>query len=226
MKTLITAHSGADGYPENSMAFVDYALCSGADALEVDVRRGATGELVIGHDAPAIDAPTLREVMKRAANGGRARLNCDLKEAGLEAEVCAAAKAAGLAGRLILTGTVDAERWRAEAALRETAEVWLNIEEYVPELYLNYRELPDFELRAAEEMLAVCARCGVGVVNMNHMLVTRRFLERLAEKGVGLSAWTVDDERSLRWFLLRGAANITTRRAQAALALRGAQAEQ
>ncbi len=43
MKTLITAHSGADGFADNSLAFVDYALHSGADAVEVDVRRGAAG---------------------------------------------------------------------------------------------------------------------------------------------------------------------------------------
>lgn len=222
MKTLITAHSGADGFPDNSVAFVDYALQSGADALEVDVRRGATGELVIGHDAPAVDAPTLREVTKRVAACPDIRLNCDLKEPALEAAVCTLARENGMAGRIILTGTVDAERYRADTGIRETAEAWLNIEEYVPDIYLNYREIPDFELRAAEEILAVCTRCGVDTVNMNQMLVTRRFLERLAEKGVGLSAWTVNDEENLRWFFLRSVKNVTTRTARTALALRDA----
>ncbi len=225
MKTLITAHSGADGYPDNSLAFVDYALQSGADALEIDVRRGAAGELMLGHDAPAADAPALREALRRVAAHPAVRLNCDLKEPGLEEAVCDAAREYGLAGRVILTGTVDAERCARLARLRETAEVWLNIEEYVPRFYYNYREIPDFELRAAEEIAAVCARCEIGTVNMNQALVTRRFLENLAARGVGLSAWTVNDEESLRWFFARGAANVTTRTARTALRLRGEMAE-
>ena len=36
---MITAHSGADGTKENSLEFVAYAMQTGADALEVDVRR-------------------------------------------------------------------------------------------------------------------------------------------------------------------------------------------
>ena len=39
METLITAHTGADGRPDNSLEFVEYALGCGADTLEVDVRR-------------------------------------------------------------------------------------------------------------------------------------------------------------------------------------------
>lgn len=42
-KTLITAHSGADGTPENSMEFVRHVLAAQADVLEVDVRTGKTG---------------------------------------------------------------------------------------------------------------------------------------------------------------------------------------
>ena len=41
-KTLITAHSGADGTPDNSMEFVRYALTRQADVLEVDVRMEKT----------------------------------------------------------------------------------------------------------------------------------------------------------------------------------------
>ena len=36
--TNITAHSGSDGTPDNSMEFVHYALTTSADALEIDVR--------------------------------------------------------------------------------------------------------------------------------------------------------------------------------------------
>lgn len=62
-KTLITAHSGSDGTPDNSLACVRYAISTAADAFEVDVRRLADGTLALGHDAADHTAPTLREVL-------------------------------------------------------------------------------------------------------------------------------------------------------------------
>ena len=83
-KTLITAHSGSDGTPDNSLACVRYALSTAADAFEVDVRRLADGTLALGHDAADHTAPTLREVLALAAAKPGVRINCDLKERGLE----------------------------------------------------------------------------------------------------------------------------------------------
>ena len=38
MSAIITAHSGSDGTPDNSLEFVRYALSCPVEALEVDVR--------------------------------------------------------------------------------------------------------------------------------------------------------------------------------------------
>lgn len=214
METLITAHSGADSRPDNSLEYVAYALGCGADALEVDVRRRPGGDLAIGHDEASADAPTLEEVLRMTAERPGIKLNCDLKEPGLEREVCRLAEAAGLSGRLILSGTVDA------LCAAPGAEIYLNLEEYVPDLYLNYREIPNFELEAAEKIAAVCAGAGIRTVNAYQGLITRRFAQTLAEAGVGLSVWTVNDAWELNWFLDLGVRNITTRKAALALELR------
>lgn len=219
-KPLLTAHAGADGTPDNSLAFVRYALTLPVDAFEVDVRRNADGVLALGHDEAGADAPTLETVFALAAAHPTMRVNCDLKPTGLEREVCALAQQMGLAGRLVLSGTVDAAVWAADEMLRQTAEVYLNIEEYVPDIYVSYREIPDFELQAAARIAAVCKEHGIGTVNINQMLVTRRLVETLARDGIGLSAWTVNDANELRWFLGAGVRNITTRAAKRALALR------
>lgn len=214
METLITAHSGADGRPDNSLQFVAYALECGADALEVDVRRKPGGALAAGHDEAGPDAPALEKVFRMTAGHPCIKINCDLKEPGLQAEVCRLAEAAGLAGRLILSGTVDA------FAPAPGAEVYLNLEEYVPDLYLRYREIPDFELEAAKKITAVCKASGIRAVNAYQGLVTRRFAETLGRSGIGLSAWTVNNAWELKWFLGLGVRNITTRKAALALALR------
>lgn len=217
METLITAHTGADGKPDNSLEFVAYALESGADALEVDVRR--RGErLAIGHDAAGADAPLLEEVFRMTAACPGVRINCDLKEPGLEEDTALLAAREGLAERLIFSGTVDAFRWIP------CGEIFLNLEEYVPDLYLNYREIPNFELQAAETVCGVCGRTGIRTVNMYQGIVTRRFAELLKKEGIGISAWTVNDAWELEWFLKLGVRNITTRRARLALELRSARA--
>lgn len=218
MMTLITAHSGADGTPDNSLDYVRYALRSGADALEVDVRRRTEGVLAIGHDAVEETSPALREVFALAARHPSMRVNCDLKEAGLEREACRLARECGMAGRIIFTGTVDAA-WPARD-LAGDCEVYLNLEGYVPELYLNYRDIPDFELEAAERIVGACTGAGIRVVNMYQGLVTKRFIETLAGKGLGVSAWTVNDPGELAWCLSRGVYNITTRNLKTALAMR------
>lgn len=215
METRITAHTGADGRPDNSLEFVAYALKCGVDTLEVDVRRKADGSLAIGHDEVTADAPPLSEVLRMTGTHCGMKINCDLKEPGLEPDVCRLAKTAGLSDRLILSGMVDA------FCPVPGAEVYLNLEEYVPNLYLSYREIPNFELEAAEEITAVCAKAGVHTVNAYQGLVTRRFAESLAGNGIGLSVWTVNDDLELKWFLDLGVQNITTRKPALALALRG-----
>ena len=219
-KTLITAHSGSDGTPDNSLACVRYALLTAADAFEVDVRRLSDGTLALGHDAADHTAPTLREVFTLAAAKPGVRVNCDLKERGLEPDVAALAAECGMAGRLIFSGSVDVNIFAAHPELHDCAEVYLNIEEYVPDLYLNYRNIPDFELTAAETITRVCREHGISTVNMNQVLITRRFIETLHENGIALSAWTVNEEIFLDWFLGEGVRNITTRKPALALRLR------
>lgn len=69
--------------------------------MEVDVRRGADGILYLGHDAVEDNAPALRQVFEMTAARPAIRVNCDLKEAGMESAVYALAAECGLAGRII-----------------------------------------------------------------------------------------------------------------------------
>ena len=220
-RTIITAHSGADKRPDNSLEFVRYALESTADALEVDIQKDpASGELIITHDRDLSGQyPRLREVFALLAQHPAMRINCDLKPAGLEWPVYQLAEEMGVTERLIYSGTVDVKTMKSRPQL-VGVEVFLNLEEYVENLYVNYRDIPNFELTAAETICRVCKENGVRVVNVNYNLVTRRFIELLAAEGIGVSVWTVNDSEAIRYFLARGAYNVTTRSLAQALQLR------
>lgn len=60
----ITAHSGCDGTPDNSMEFVRYALASEGNCLEADIRRNRDGELILSHDETAEEAVRLGQVFE------------------------------------------------------------------------------------------------------------------------------------------------------------------
>lgn len=53
-RPLVLGHRGASAdAPENTLAAFSLALAQGADGVELDVRRCATGEVVVFHDADA-----------------------------------------------------------------------------------------------------------------------------------------------------------------------------
>ncbi|MDO5142249.1 MAG: glycerophosphodiester phosphodiesterase [Eubacteriales bacterium] len=220
--TLITAHSGAEDTPDNSLTFVRCALALPIDALEVDVRRRADGTLALGHDAADDHAPTLAQAFELVRAHPTMCINCDLKQPGLEQAVYRLALSCGLTGRVIYSGTVDVRAASRVSGLQDAVEIYLNLEEVVPDLYARYRENPDFELHAAETVSAVCRTYGIRTVNMYHRLVTPRFCDRLAQQGLGVSAWTIDCPQTMAQILSYGVHNLTSRRPIEALAQRSA----
>ena len=220
MLPMITAHSGADGFQDNSLSYVRYALVSGADYLEVDVRRGADGRLMLGHDAANSALPSLEEVFSLLAETPRMGINCDLKEPGLEEAVCALTEAKGLRGRVLLTGTVDMRRWAARPELHETAALWANIEELLPDFDKAQLKDPACREQAAEEAVRLCRELGIDTVNSWYGLADEAFLERFRRAGIALSLWTVNEEEALRRYLRAGVKSITTRKLKLALGLR------
>mgnify|MGYP003199851933 CR=1 FL=1 len=130
---MITAHSGADGTKENSLEFVAYAMQTGADALEVDVRMGENGILILSHDKTDEDAVRLADVFRMMGKYPGMRINCDLKECGLEVAVRQLALISGLKTEQILYSGSVRPVPVTESCIWRDVEVFWNIEEYLPD---------------------------------------------------------------------------------------------
>lgn len=210
---MITAHSGADGTPDNSLDFVRYALTVGADAFEVDVHRRADGELVIAHDTDGsgtyFGCPTLREVFALAAGNPTLGVNCDLKDAGLERATIALHNACGGKNPLYFSGTVSPALMQDEPALFGNVTVLLNAEELVENFYP--RMLAGDHAACAEACAKACAACGAKVVNVYYWCCPVPFFETLRAHGIGVSVWTVNEADEAQYFAAQGVFNITTR---------------
>ena len=166
-------------------------------------------------------AVTLREAMGRVAPHPPIKLHCHLREGGLEEAVCVLALECGLAGRLILSGKLDLSLCAGSPLIRKIAEVYVSPEDQLPSFYRGYREIPGYDAQAARQLAELCAWAGSTTAHIRQDVVTRRFIQGLSARGVGVSAWTVDEAEELRWFVSAGAADICTRNIAPALAVRG-----
>ena len=222
MRTKITAHSGSEGTPDNSLEFVRYALSLPCDALEADIHMDpGSGVLALGHDGLDEDSPRLSEVFSLLAEHPVMQINCDLKERGLEEPVYQLAEKYAVTDRLQYSGSVD---WKLVAGSRLMAHdvtVLLNAEEVIPGFY----EMAKRDLREAEacfpELIAVCTEWKIPVLNIHYRTAGKKTRELLREAGVGLSVWTVNREEDMEPFLREEIWSRTTRRPAAALRLRG-----
>lgn len=235
---MVTAHSGCEGTPADSMDSLYLAAERGAGAAEVDVRVDQTGVLRLSHDRKESQEEyarcvPLEQAVSFAAERGLG-LNFDVKEPWAVRNALSLAKRYGIPReRLWVSGGITPEQLVRDSALNGSARFFLNIEEIFKYLFLQEhgREaLADFaglmadpwrytaqwmeDLPArAEAVKAVWRASGAEGINLPYWHVDAAALA--AFDGVPLSVWTVDEEADARRLLLassRNIVNLTTRR--------------
>jgi glycerophosphoryl diester phosphodiesterase len=190
-RPLLLGHRGTrvSGAPEeNTLAAFEFALQSGCDGFEFDVRRTACGHAVICHDEEVRDIhvakaacgqlqslPRLADILKNYAS--RAFLDIELKVPGLESDVL--------------------------VALREhPLEHGYVVSSFLPEVLLDLRA------RSAEVALGfICDQkktldrwqeLAVEYVIPRYPLITSRLVQAVHGAGKTILTWTVNDQKVLR----------------------------
>lgn len=202
-KTIITAHSGCEGTPDNSLEHIRAAIASGAEMIEVDVRRAADGTLYLSHDVPEDISirPALRELFEAVAQAENMEMNLDVKTEGLIEDVMALARQFGLAHRIVFTGACNNDRVLANSL---GAEMWRSV----------------WDAQHMPQGIADNAADGSPYLNVYYPLITEAYEQQLRSFGSSFSAWTVNKEEDIRLLLKMGIANITTRQPVLAMKLR------
>jgi glycerophosphoryl diester phosphodiesterase len=197
IKTLITAHSGAENTVDNTLESIRVMADCGADVIEIDVRMHE-GRLVMSHDAPSGAVDSLEDAFAIVKAHPGLKMNIDLKQTGIVSAVAELAERCGVEDRLLFTGGVGEEDFPAIRTHGLT--VWYN-SDLMPE---------DADWLAGVDAL------GFDTLNLYHGDVD----DHLLENAHRLSIWTVNDEELLRRFLAAGAKGITTRKPLLAMKLR------
>ncbi len=223
---MITAHSGCEGTPENSVASMETGAALGADCVEIDVRMDAQGRLWLTHEVPESCSHliSLREAFELILTRGIA-VNCDLKEYDALLPTLELAEKSGLPReKLFVSGSVDTALLEDHPEMVRRCRVFLNSEELVRDL--SGKELPGRPDQtayllahtdlAAKRFHALRAEA----LNAPYQYMPDKLITMLRARKVPLSLWTLDGEQMLREFMGKKLLNVTTRTVSAALAVR------
>lgn len=230
VKTLIVAHAGGDtaGRPNTLQAF-EAAVRLGADMIEFDVRRTADGALILHHDETVADrplaelrrdvalqlaadlgirVPTLAEVLEAVA--GKIAVDVELKEAGYEAQVLDELRRSGVPPEHVIVTSFDAQSLaRVKEHSPATRTGWLVYD------------------KSWQQALAEFDQLDAGLLCPDHVMLDDEALKVVANRGISLMPWTVNDPARIRWLLgTPSVVGIITDKTAEALQLRdGAQSE-
>ncbi len=227
-KIMITAHSGCEGTPDNSIASIETGVALGADCVEIDIRMDAQGRLWLTHDLPALFSglTPVEDAFGLIQKSGIA-VNCDLKEYGALLPTLKLAEKCGIGpDQLIFSGSVDTALLAEKPEIARRSRIFLNSEELVRDL--SKKEPPDrwsqtaFLLANADAVSARLRGLGAEALNAPYKYMPDELIEKMRERKAALSLWTLNEEAPLKEFMAKDLLNITTRSASLALGIRKA----
>ena len=227
-KILITAHSGCEGTPDNSMESILKGIELGADCVEIDIRMDPQGGLRLTHNELEDYSETVPlETALRTIAESTVSVNCDIKEEKLLYPVLEAAEAAGIPrDRLIFSGSVDIGLLRSDPSIVQRARIFLNLAQIfgcvakdtaIPENWEERGPLFDAHI---EEIADLVKQLGVECINPSYKMMSPERIAACNASGIGLSLWTVNEEADQERFLREDLVNLTTRRPASALRIR------
>ncbi len=228
-RTLVLGHRGASAEaPENTLAAFRLAMAQGADGVELDVWRCASGEVVVAHDedlvrvggsplrVPASSLDALRAVDVGAWKGARWRgeripLLSEVLEALPDAVVNVELKSRG--GDLALAKAAADVVWRAGAGGRVVVSSF------------DWRLVAAFRLASPkvatgllfDDRRAWRLRTWLGIrslrpaaVHPDRVLATDARVRAWAARGLGVNVWTVDEPAEAARLARAGATAVIT----------------
>ncbi len=206
----ITAHSGCDGTKENSLEFLQYALETNVDCVEVDVRN-TNCELVLGHDESS--GVTLKQAFELLKKYPDKKMNCDLKNENLEELVYQSALEEDVVKQLIYSGYVDIHKCNQGQKGFEQVEVYFNIKNIVTNIYEERKYTDDLETA-----LLKIHRSGIKVVNIEYHFLRSYLVSLMEQMHLKASVWTVNEKEDMSEFMKEDVVeNMTTRNVKDAL---------
>ncbi len=210
---LVTAHQGASGdYPDNTLLAFEKAIEHGAEAIELDVHRCKSGEMVVIHD----------ESVDRTTNGTGKVADLTLAEL-KQLDAGEGEKIPTLDETLaMLAGRVTVFVELKDTAIQEVADsVHRAVREHgftydqLPVIGFDHQDLlalkitnPDIQTGltwserrqdiASIIMIPEAKMMGAVAINPEHTMITPELVERAHKVGLKVNTWTVNEPDDIR----------------------------
>ncbi len=209
---MITAHGGALKTGRNTRNYFTIMEKLNMEAVEVDIRT-KDGVLYLGHTHVPFfkkNRVTLKEAFEFCKKFDK-RINCDVKERGIVKNVQALASEMGIEHLVYFTGSVTPE----EVKDLGECDLYVNNSFYSNKYSLTIENLPKIK-----EYLASFNSPRVKGININYLLTSKELWLKAFELGIGVSIFTVDNEKVLKEVVNMPFDNVTTNKVTTALAER------
>ncbi len=230
-RPTIWGHRGASlDAPENTLASFELAARQGADGIELDAQRCASGEVVVFHDVslgrvtghPGLLEETTWEVLRRLDAGARKGARFAGERIPLLAEVLAQMPPGLLVNIELKCDRPDDRGLTAETigvVLAAGAQERVLFSSFNPFCLARARALAPSLPRALlfEQDAGFALRqgraaplLGVAAVHPEAVLATREAVARFRRRGYSVACWTVDDPAQAQALFESGVAGIIT----------------
>jgi glycerophosphoryl diester phosphodiesterase len=228
---LITAHTGCEGSPVNTVASMLQGIRSGADAVEIDIRSTGDGTVILMHDGfirtrageLALNSLTLRELLELEKKGRILSNHPQMRITRLE-------EAMEAAGSMPVIMNLDLKDDRSIEGLCRAARKYdlldrtivsgcdgtraARVKERCPELQVLLNVTtggagPEYERTVEEICRQAVSSCCCGI-NIDFSLCSEQLVGHARLRYLPVSVWTVDREEDMRSLIAMGVHSITT----------------
>ena len=199
----IIAHTGCMGTKMNSRESILAGIQERADYIEVDVRF-LKGRAVLTHDRPepGKDYVLLEEAVRLVQKTETVRLALDLKEWDRIGEVAAVLEQYDMLDRSVYLGNFMEDM---DAMVK-----WGKGVACFPNVYPE--QAAGLDENGRNSLADRVKKLGARAVGMNYRAVTPELIQNFHERGIMLSAWTVEEEMDMKRLMDWGADFITSDR--------------
>ncbi|WP_428769981.1 PfkB family carbohydrate kinase [Treponema sp. HNW] len=201
---IVTAHSGCENTVPNSQDYIEKALNSGCDIVEIDIRKNEQG-FYLSHDMPSPDTSFffLEQALEQFEAVPSACINFDLKEDVLPSLI-EFLEQKNFMHRSFFSGCISPETFRSLKRAKDRVLYNISVSEKKDEASSFLSELKH-DLP------------GIKALNLSFEEVTKDFVFACHKQGLQVFVWTPDNDVDMKNMIDYAVDGITTNRVAKAL---------
>ena len=194
---ILTAHSGCENTVPNSQAYIEKAVKSGCDIVELDVRKNEQG-FYLSHDMPSSGTPLLflEQALKLFEAVPSLCVNFDLKEEILPSLI-EFLEQKNFMHRSFFSGCVSSETFRSLTKAKDRVLYNVSLSEKKDKAASFLRELKD-------------NLPGLKALNLSFEDISKDFVFACHKEGLQVFIWTPDTEADIKRMIDYAVDGITT----------------